>query len=310
MSKGVHDTLVYRLTEMLTKLNQGEKLDPVTLADEFGVSLRTIQRDINVRFAYLPLEKVDGRYEIDPAFLGRFTYRDIKSFADLAGVRGLFPSLSDDVLRDIFDRRLETTFLVKGHNYEDLSGKEELFNTLEKVIVENHLINFEYSKDRFLKRYEEIEPYKLLNYKGIWYLAGKDGGKLKTFSVGRIHELQTTESRFVLDSSIQDRLTKEESIWFTEKTQEVVIAVSAEAASFFKRRRLIANQVIEKELEDGSLILSAKIGHQNQILPIVRYWIPHLRIVNPLSLQQTMEREMEEYLQRQYKSTTPAKSIS
>ena len=43
-----------------------------------------------------------------------------------------------------------------------------------------------------------------------------------------------------------------------EQTSEVVIAVSAEAASFFKRRRLIANQVIEKELEDGSLILSPR----------------------------------------------------
>lgn len=57
MSKGNHDTLVYRLSEMLIKLNQGEKLIPSNLADEFGVNIRTIQRDLNVRFAYLPLKK-------------------------------------------------------------------------------------------------------------------------------------------------------------------------------------------------------------------------------------------------------------
>lgn len=51
----VHDTLVYRLSEVLTKLNQGDSLDPQALADEFGVNLRTIQRDLNVRFAGLPL---------------------------------------------------------------------------------------------------------------------------------------------------------------------------------------------------------------------------------------------------------------
>ena len=46
-----HDTLVYRLSEVLTKLNQGDSLDPKALADEFGVNRRTIQRDLNVRFA-------------------------------------------------------------------------------------------------------------------------------------------------------------------------------------------------------------------------------------------------------------------
>jgi len=44
-----HDTLVYRLSQVLQKLNQGESLDPQQLADEFGVNLRTIQRDLNVR---------------------------------------------------------------------------------------------------------------------------------------------------------------------------------------------------------------------------------------------------------------------
>ena len=51
-----HDKLAYRLTQILVKLNQGEKLDPQTLAEEFNVNLRTIQRDLNSRFAYLPLE--------------------------------------------------------------------------------------------------------------------------------------------------------------------------------------------------------------------------------------------------------------
>ena len=60
-----HDTLVYRLAQILIKLNQGEKIDPVSLADEFGVNMRTVQRDLNVRFAYLPLRKTDGRYHLD-----------------------------------------------------------------------------------------------------------------------------------------------------------------------------------------------------------------------------------------------------
>jgi hypothetical protein len=32
MMTGTHDTLVYRLAQVLVKLNQGEKLDPLALA--------------------------------------------------------------------------------------------------------------------------------------------------------------------------------------------------------------------------------------------------------------------------------------
>ena len=114
MTSNNHDTLVYRLAQMLVKLNQGERLDPSVLADEFGVNLRTIQRDLNARFAYLPLQKTDGRYHLDPTFLGKLSTKDIERFAGLAGICGLFPSLNDDFLRDIFDTRVQATLLVKG----------------------------------------------------------------------------------------------------------------------------------------------------------------------------------------------------
>ena len=183
-----HDTLVYRLAQMLVKLNQGEKLDPRSLADEFGVNLRTIQRDLNVRFAYLPLEKQDGRYHLDPVFLGKLSTRDIERFAGLAGVRGLFPSLSDEFLRDIFDTRVQAALLVKGHHYENLAGKEAFFRELEKAIIARRQVAFDYTKSTgSMKSYAAVSPYKLINNKGVWYLAALDDDKLKAFSLSLIH---------------------------------------------------------------------------------------------------------------------------
>ncbi|MDA7089074.1 WYL domain-containing protein [Pseudomonas sp. SA3-5] len=298
MSKGNHDTLVYRLAQMLYKLNQGESLDPFALADEFGVNIRTIQRDLNERFAYLPLNKVEGRYQLDQTFLGKLNLRDIERFSGLAGIRGLFPSLSDDFLRDIFDIRMQSALLVKGHNYENISGKEGLFRALEKAIVAHCCIAFDYLRGDERKPYTAIEPYKLLNNKGIWYLAASDGGKLKTFSFSQIRHLHVDNHQFQPDPQIDQRLTEEDGIWFTEEKKEIVLNISREVAGYFKRRKLIANQVLEKELEDGGLIVSAKVGHQNQILPIVRYWIPHIRIISPEGLQAELESELASYLNR------------
>jgi predicted DNA-binding transcriptional regulator YafY len=296
MTDSFHDTLVYRLAQMLVKLNQGEKLNPQALADEFGVNLRTIQRDLNVRFAYLPLQKTDGYYHLDPTFLGKLSTKDVDRFAGLAGVRGLFPSLSDDFLRDIFDARIQAAVMVKGHNYENMAGMEAAFRSLEQAIVGRQHIAFDYQKDSGLKSYSGVAPFKLINHKGIWYLAARDGEKLKAFSFAKIEKLRVQESRFPADPNIDKQLAEEDGIWLSDDKKEIVLKIDCEVAGYFKRRKLIANQVIEKELEDGGLIISSKVGHPNQVVPIVRYWIPHIRIISPEGLQAEMEQELAEYL--------------
>lgn len=69
MAHGQHDTIAYRLSQILIKLNQGDHLDPAELADEFGTHVRTIQRDLKVRLAYLPLLKTRGGITLKPSTL-------------------------------------------------------------------------------------------------------------------------------------------------------------------------------------------------------------------------------------------------
>jgi predicted DNA-binding transcriptional regulator YafY len=280
---------------MLIKLNAGEHLDPPLLANEFGVNLRTIQRDINERFSYLPIEKIDGTYRMDPAFLGRLTMKDIDRFAALAGVAGLFPSLSVEFLRDIFDARVEPALLVKGHHYEDLRGLETEFRAIEQAIMRKYKIRFAYRTQGGLQSYS-VEPYKLVNAKGVWYLAARHEGRLKTFSFSKITGVLTTDQHFESDQELLDQLTRDDGIWVTGSPINVVIQVAADAAPYFRRRRLIANQVIDAEHADGSLQISARVGHANQVLPIVRYWIPHLRILKPTELALELERSIQAYL--------------
>ena len=294
MSTGGHDTLVRRLALILVKLNQGEKLDPKQLADEFNVNLRTIQRDINQRFGYLPLEKAEGKYSLNPAFLGRLTLRDVEQFAGLAGVRGLFPSLSEEFFREIFDVRVETAWVVKGHSYENLAGRENDFRQLEQAISARERITFHYPSGGVHKAYE-VEPYKLINNRGVWYLAARHKGTVKTFSFSKLERLQLTDVVYVFDPAVVEALTKEDGVWFSGRSIDVLLEVDKEAAHYFKRRKLIANQVIEDELADGSLMLSTIVGHANQILPIVRYWIPNVRICSPDWLRQELVQGLYDY---------------
>lgn len=299
MSEGKHETLVYRLVEMLRKLNAGETLNPNDLADEFKVNVRTIQRDLHIRFNYLRLQRVENGYKLDSSFLGKLNTRDVKNFAGLAGINGLFPSLSEDFLREVFDQRMQNAVLIRGPQYEDIRHREEDFRAIENAISKHLHLDFEYTRHNESKTYTQIEPYKLLNHKGIWYLIAHNGESIKTFSLTRMGTPRTLSTHFQPRPEVEKRLAEDDGIWFGNDRKEVVMKVSADVSGFFRRRKLIANQSIVKELEDGGLIISARISHEKQVLPIVRYWMPHVRIISPESLQLTLEKELRDYLNYQ-----------
>ena len=296
MSDGTHDTLVYRLASTLIKLNQGEHVEPQSLADEYGVTLRTIQRDLNVRFAYLPLQKSNGLYHLDSFFLGKLTHQDIERFASLAGVKGLFPSLSNKFLEEIFNSTASSPLLVKGHSYESLEGKETQFKQLEDAISSNRQVGFFYSKSNTSKVYQSVSPYKLINNKGIWYLVALVNEQIKTFSFTKIAQLSISQSSFTPDEKIKKLISDDDSVWFSTNKFKVTLKIAKEVASYFMRRTLIANQVIEEKCADGSLIVSTKISNNNQLLPIIKYWLPHIRVVSPNELKHELNQELKDYL--------------
>jgi predicted DNA-binding transcriptional regulator YafY len=296
MAQGQHDTIAYRLSQILIKLNQGDHLDPDELADEFGVHVRTIQRDLKVRLAYLPLLKTRGRYHLEVAYLGKLKFEDIERFATLAGVKGLFPSLNRDALRELLAEQIQPPWLVRGHHYEDLSDHQNVFRQLEDAILKSCPLSLELKKDGQIKSYRCVHPYRLVNTKGIWYLAAVHDGKLKTFGVGKIHSVQMQEPTFSRDPDIEASIQNQEGIWHSVQAQKVLLSVSPEAASYFKRRQLIPHQRVLSEASDSTLTVETTVGHPNQILPIVRYWVPHIRIISPSHWQQDLEIGLSEYL--------------
>ena len=290
------ETIANRLTEILRRLNDGDKLNTHALVEEFGVDLRTIQRDLNQRFAFLGLEKKNGFYSINRMRLGVLNFKDVERFAALAGLQGFHPKLSTDFLKSILDNSLQSALLIRGHNYEDIEVKEPLFNQLRHAIEECHVISYEYLKPDGPKIVEAVRPYKLVNQDGIWYLAATDAGKLKSYTFSKIDRLLVSPETFTPDPSIVKNVNEEDSIWLNLHKTEVVLKVARHAADYFRRRKLIGGQKIEKELEDGGLIVSGTIAHPNQILPIVRYWLPSIHVISPEGLQAELENQLRAYL--------------
>lgn len=286
-----NETLANRLIDILTRLNSGEKLTINQLSESHDAHPKTIRRDlVRLENCNLPIQK-DGRYfYLDPIYLGKLKLKDIQSFARISGIRHLYPNLDVSFIRELLDSRI---YDAKGYFVEDASQFKTLFEVFGEAICNHQQIGFLYKSEPRV-----VEPYKLVHHHGCWYLAAVRKGLLRAYRLSRI-ELSAHPhilSGFEPDQAVLAQLDDEESIWFGQEKQEVILTVHADVALHFQQRQLLPEQQIIKHLDDGGLLLSSRITHTTQILPLVRYWIPHLKIVNPEGLQEEVENGLKAYL--------------
>ena len=188
-----HERLAYRLVHILMKLHQGELLHPAALAQEFKVNIRTIQRDLNERFAFLPLIHESGCYRLEASMLVKLTQKNTVVLDNLVGIYGLYPVMPHEVAQSIFD-----------------------------------------------------------------------------------------EHPMALDKP-------------ERQTYEVTLKIYPDIAPFFKQRNLLPFQKIVDESSDGSLIVQSHVESEEQIIPLVQYWLPHIRIISSSEWQRNLEHRLKAY---------------
>ena len=291
----IHERLADRLANILTKLNMGYQLSIKELAFEFGVSTRTISRDFDRLNTYLPLlqDNENKKFYLDSNYLGKIAPKDIRNFAQLSGISHLYPSLDMSFLRELLDSRAHQIYSAKGYSFEDASQFKELFKVLGKAIQEQRQIGFIYKGEPRL-----VQPYRLIHHHGSWYLAAVRKDQLRTYRISHIQLMHATHEypQFIPDQNIVKLVEDDDSIWFGQDKQEIILSIDSQVAFYFKQRSILPEQQIVRELGDGGLLVSSKINHDMQLLPLIRFWIPHLKIVNPGRLQNEMEKGLKEYI--------------
>lgn len=285
-----HDKIGTRLALILTKLNGGKRLRVAALAEEFAVSVRTIQKDLNERLSYIPIKKEQGYYLMESYCLGKLNYDDIRHFAAFSGIRELYPQLSDTLIVDLLNQKTSQSIQVKGHRYENLADRFDDFSRVALAIVKSTVLHFNYKqKPRIL------HPYRLVNTNGIWYVVGTEDGILKNFSFSKMTDIRNAAHSFTADKAITKIVNDDDSLWYTQQKTAVTLSVENSVAEYFLRRALLPHQETIEHTE-SHLILRTQIAYEDELFRTVRYWIPHIRILDPEDLQQKLEISLKNYL--------------
>ncbi len=141
-----HEKIASRLASILQQLNDGHTINVKDLAEEFNVSERTIQRDLNERFSFLPFDcDKSGNYSLDPAFLGPITGEDLNQFVNSSGIKSLYPDIAKSWIQNVQKTKYQDVYKIISHNYEESNGSE-IFRVFEKSIKNNHQVSFRYKE--------------------------------------------------------------------------------------------------------------------------------------------------------------------
>lgn len=289
-SKG--EKLAQRLSQILALLHQGDCLDKHSLAQIFQVDVRTIERDLVDRLQGIAERNPEGRWQLAHSSRSSIPTKHLHSYAQLAGTQHLFP---DNSLRYLLthlespDTHCATQ--VQPVAQEDLKAHGPIFAQLETAIKQCVECHFKYKGTL-----RKVQPYRLIHQHGIWYLAATENERLKNFSVALVTELHVDEcTRFTSRPELLEYIKNKEDIWLTPQLIEVVLRVAPSVAHYFARRPLLPKQLHRADA-DGSLLVTSQVGHPLQILPVVRYWMPHVRILRPVQWHDEMVAELKQTL--------------
>lgn len=296
------DKVLTRLILILQKLSDNEFPTRKDLAEEFNVSSKTIQRDINERLRYFPIEEnslkqlkfLEG-FSLNKTSLKEnemlFIYLSLSQIKD---INKNFEKTTYDIFSKLLTPHYRTPYHIKANAFENIDMDSKLLNTVERAIEYKNCLNLKLRNRQFT-----IEPYKVICFDGIWYLLGKDldDQKIKTVFIHEIIDMDLQKEKYSLDKPIETILENVHSAWFEDGNQmNIVIKINKRVAFNFKLKSILPSQKILEEYENGSLLVEFGVSTEEDIDNIIKSWIPDIEIISPQKYRDSFIKELKDYI--------------
>ena len=307
------DKKYYRVLNILNRLNEGPVRLP-ELAKEFGVSERSIQRD---------MERINlTGFHLDTPQKGVYTFAtgvSLNSFnlsSEQLSVLVLMREMAGSMggaIKDAFDKIFDRATSAGQADSPFFSVGPRALNPLTRKFYEDIVFaieNYKKLKVRYASVTGEKErllcPVKILASENFFYMmASVDGGKAgqyQKFRVDRIKSLEILPEEFPQPdpAQIKKLLGAATSIWGVNEGAKIAIVLKAEgaAADFLQSKEVFPKQKVSKPAADGSVTVKAVIHHPMEVVPLVLHWMPEITIAEPAGLRADVKSRITAYLKK------------
>jgi len=301
MAKKDYDKLLFRLTSILTKLSNNEKPTVQELSREFNVSVRTIQRDIYNRLSGFPivsntnkqLEFIEG-FSLNKTKLSLEEVTTMTLSLELIKNKGKeFQEASSKLMQKFLYQDVFNPYYIKPLPSEEIDTDSPLLNSIEDAIKYKNLITLE--KNNSTR--EKVAPIKIINYDGFWYLLSKYHNKVSIDMISKIKNVKVLPIKFSISDNEMHIYEKVHTPFFNEERDFLVLLhISKEVGHYFRLKEYLPSQKIEKEYKNGSIEISFKVTHIEEIDNLIKSWLPDIRVIKPLWYKNKIIKELQQYL--------------
>ena len=294
----------------LKELLEGKKISLKSFALENDINIRTAQRyieDIEEAFPDNLLKENDFYSFVSNSTLEKnilnFDKKEFEILIDLVSLLEFDISNKFDENTKKFVNKIQKqysqSYMIKQNPFEKLSLKRDLLFDIKNAIKNNRYTKIEYESD---KKYifDEAKILKIIFAEGNFYIAILTKEELnngfKFLRLNFISDIKLYSNSFKKDIEAEYFIKNFQTLFssYKEKTYEVILKINPSVKRFFLQKKFLSSQKIIENKE--YLTLSFEITNDMEILPLVKKWLPNIKIISPKTLKDKFNEELKSYL--------------
>lgn len=294
----------------LKELLEGKKISLKSFALENDINIRTAQRyieDIEEAFPDNLLKENDFYSFVSNSTLEKnilnFDKKEFEILIDLVSLLEFDISNKFDENTKKFVNKIQKqysqSYMIKQNPFEKLSLKRDLLFDIKNAIKNSRYTKIVYESD---KKYifDEAKILKIIFAEGNFYIAILTKEELnngfKFLRLNFISDIKLYSNSFKKDIEAEYFIKNFQTLFssYKEKTYEVILKINPSVKRFFLQKKFLSSQKIIENKE--YLTLSFEITNDMEILPLVKKWLPNIKIISPKTLNDKFNEELKSYL--------------
>ncbi|WP_456488751.1 WYL domain-containing protein [Caminibacter pacificus] len=300
---------ILNVLKLLKDMSEGKTICLGEYAKKFDIAIRTVQRyksEIEEFFDEKMIMVKRGCYKYPNAEKIKSVLIDKEEIKDFEKFTALIAHLRPQMLKYLnIDKKIinkivpENIIFIKDPIIEEFLNNR-FFREIKKAIKYQQIVDIEYEAE---KRYffENFKPYKIVFAEGNWYLCGVNDDTInngfKFLRINFIKDIYLKSNTFKKDREVEEFIYNFDTLLsrFKQPKREVIVQVDKEVARFFKVKKFLPSQTILEENEKN-LKIRYYITSDEEILFLAKRWLPHMKIISPIELQDKLTNLVKDFL--------------
>ena len=317
MSNANKKTKSWHMLNMFKTLESGKCIDVASYAKEYGFTQRSIQRwfEDSSEFKEFFGDKLvysSGRYclannnFIQEHLLAPTTANELERIIDLYYM--INPNIFnkfDEQTKSLIDKYYQKTkacYEIRSGSFEVLRN-DAVFSSLKTAIKQRRYVDCVYDNGVEQFKFENIKLMKVIFHDGNWYVGCIDNSfelnnGFRWLRLSFIISVSLHPTTFHKDIDALEFIKRFQNMFTLYKAPkyEAIIEVSALKKRFFLSKKHLQSQTLIEDVEGGPAKFRFSITQDIEILPLIKHWIPHIKVLEPLSLKQQIKEDIQNYL--------------